>query len=300
MAPELEAAAPALQARFDALRALRNEVSRMAAEPTPDRTAIDAQLEALRTESLALQADIQKATYDALLKLPAGHARRPRPPEGRQLIRPTPAPVTLSPWRSRMAALHPLSLKPSIRREVGGTMEKPPSAVRIPPARTGAPCAYATLVTNEEYGLGALALVRSLRWTGTDGAGRRARDRRGAASRRARAGRLPHRARPAAAGLRGVPRAPQPRGAAPRRTLQQGQQARLPRPGRQFLQARAVEAHRIREDRLPRRRCRRGEADRHAVRLPGIRRRAQRLRGARRLPPAEFRRVRRSTQPCHL
>jgi alpha-N-acetylglucosamine transferase len=29
------------------------------------------------------------------------------------------------------------------------------------------PCAYATLVTNEEYGLGALALARSLRWTGT-------------------------------------------------------------------------------------------------------------------------------------
>ena len=28
-------------------------------------------------------------------------------------------------------------------------------------------CAYATLVTNEEYGRGALALARSLRWTGT-------------------------------------------------------------------------------------------------------------------------------------
>ncbi|HEX9904862.1 MAG TPA: glycosyl transferase, partial [Propylenella sp.] len=27
--------------------------------------------------------------------------------------------------------------------------------------------AYATLVTNEEYGRGALALARSLRWTGT-------------------------------------------------------------------------------------------------------------------------------------
>lgn len=34
-------------------------------------------------------------------------------------------------------------------------------------SRTG-PRAYATLVTNEEYGLGALALARSLRWTGTD------------------------------------------------------------------------------------------------------------------------------------
>ena len=83
MAPELEAAAPALQARFDALRALRNEVSRMAAEPTPDRTAIDAQLEALRTESLALQADIQKATYDALLKLPPNmRAGLARPKDG--------------------------------------------------------------------------------------------------------------------------------------------------------------------------------------------------------------------------
>jgi hypothetical protein len=28
--------------------------------------------------------------------------------------------------------------------------------------------AFATLVTNEEYGRGALALTRSLRWTGTD------------------------------------------------------------------------------------------------------------------------------------
>ena len=31
-----------------------------------------------------------------------------------------------------------------------------------------APRAYATLVTNEEYGRGALALARSLRWTGTE------------------------------------------------------------------------------------------------------------------------------------
>lgn len=39
--------------------------------------------------------------------------------------------------------------------------------------RQATPCprgnqAYATLVTNEEYGLGALALARSLRWTGTE------------------------------------------------------------------------------------------------------------------------------------
>ncbi|MDQ3560393.1 MAG: glycosyltransferase family 8 protein [Pseudomonadota bacterium] len=37
------------------------------------------------------------------------------------------------------------------------------SARRRPEGR-----AYATLVTNEEYGLGALALARSLRWTGTE------------------------------------------------------------------------------------------------------------------------------------
>ena len=35
------------------------------------------------------------------------------------------------------------------------------------PTRQGAAHAFATLVTNEEYGRGALALVRSLRWTGT-------------------------------------------------------------------------------------------------------------------------------------
>jgi len=35
------------------------------------------------------------------------------------------------------------------------------------PAAGSQSCAFATLVTNEEYGRGALALVRSLKWTGT-------------------------------------------------------------------------------------------------------------------------------------
>ena len=70
MAAALAPAAPALQTRFEALRASRDEINRMAAEPAPDRAAIDARLQALRAESEALQADIQKATYDALLKLP--------------------------------------------------------------------------------------------------------------------------------------------------------------------------------------------------------------------------------------
>ena len=42
----------------------------MAAEPQPDRAAIDARLAALRAEAQALQEEVQRATYDALLKLP--------------------------------------------------------------------------------------------------------------------------------------------------------------------------------------------------------------------------------------
>ena len=61
---------PDLQARIDRLRALRDEVNRMAAEPQPDRAAIDARLAALRAEAQALQGEVQKATFDALLKLP--------------------------------------------------------------------------------------------------------------------------------------------------------------------------------------------------------------------------------------
>lgn len=67
---ELQSLAPQFEDRVAGLRSLRDEINRMAAEPTPDRGAIDARLEALRTEAQALQAEVQKATFDALLKLP--------------------------------------------------------------------------------------------------------------------------------------------------------------------------------------------------------------------------------------
>ena len=80
---ELQPLTPDFQARVERLRALRDEVNRMAAERQPDRAAIDARLAALRAEAQALQGEVQRATFDALLKLPpetraalAGGAKR--------------------------------------------------------------------------------------------------------------------------------------------------------------------------------------------------------------------------------
>lgn len=56
--------------RFQALRAQRENISRMAAALNPDRQAIDARLAEVRAEGERLQADVQRATYDALLRLP--------------------------------------------------------------------------------------------------------------------------------------------------------------------------------------------------------------------------------------
>ncbi len=70
VAAELQPLAPSFQARVDRLRELRDEINRMAAAPQPDRAAIDLRLEALRGEAQALQGEVQKATFDALLKLP--------------------------------------------------------------------------------------------------------------------------------------------------------------------------------------------------------------------------------------
>jgi uncharacterized membrane protein len=81
IAAELEPLAPELQPHYDHLRALRDEINGMAAAPTPDRAAIDALLRRLRVESAAMQEAVQKATFDALLRLPpesrAGLARPP-------------------------------------------------------------------------------------------------------------------------------------------------------------------------------------------------------------------------------
>lgn len=71
IAAELAPLAPGLDERIDRLRAIREEIMRLAAEPDPDRAAIDERLAALRSESLAMQQDVQQATYDALLGLPA-------------------------------------------------------------------------------------------------------------------------------------------------------------------------------------------------------------------------------------
>lgn len=81
VATELESQRPSLEARFQRLRAMREEINAAAALPNPDRAAIDQRLAALRTESAALQAEVQRATYDAILKLPpevrAGLAANP-------------------------------------------------------------------------------------------------------------------------------------------------------------------------------------------------------------------------------
>jgi len=57
--------------RLAKLRAIRAEVMRLASEPTPDRAAIDAKLTELRAATAEMQEAIQRATYDAVLGLPA-------------------------------------------------------------------------------------------------------------------------------------------------------------------------------------------------------------------------------------
>lgn len=70
--------------RFQALRAQRDAVSRLAAEPNPDRQAIDARLAEVRAEGERLQADVQRATYDALLRLPPEMRARLAEPRDRR------------------------------------------------------------------------------------------------------------------------------------------------------------------------------------------------------------------------
>jgi uncharacterized membrane protein len=68
--------APALDPEIAKLRDIRTEVMRLAAEPSPDRVAIDAKLAELRTQSGSMQERVQKATYDALLALPPDQRAR--------------------------------------------------------------------------------------------------------------------------------------------------------------------------------------------------------------------------------
>ncbi len=72
-----------LDANVKRLRDIRAEIMRLAAQPEPDHAAIDAKLAELRAESAAMQEAVQKATYDALLGLPAEQrARLADAPEG--------------------------------------------------------------------------------------------------------------------------------------------------------------------------------------------------------------------------
>ncbi len=67
----VEASRPDAHARFDRLRALRNEVGVLAAAPEPDRAAIDAKLAEIREEQREMVGNLQATIIDALLDLPA-------------------------------------------------------------------------------------------------------------------------------------------------------------------------------------------------------------------------------------
>ncbi len=67
----LQPLAPEMDGHIERLRALRAEIRAIAAEPTPDRVAIDERLASLRAEAAAMQEAVQRATYDAVLALPA-------------------------------------------------------------------------------------------------------------------------------------------------------------------------------------------------------------------------------------
>jgi len=66
---ELAPHAAGLDQRFAELRAMREDVYRLVAAPQPDRDAIEERLAVMRAERDRLQADLHRATYDALLKL---------------------------------------------------------------------------------------------------------------------------------------------------------------------------------------------------------------------------------------
>lgn len=70
VAAELQPIRPQLETRLDRLRAIREDINRLAAEPAPDRARIDARLAELRAEGQAMQDEVQRATFDAILKLP--------------------------------------------------------------------------------------------------------------------------------------------------------------------------------------------------------------------------------------
>lgn len=71
IAATLKPLAPQIDERLAKLREIRADIMRLAAAPEPDRAAIDAKLGELRAETAAMQEAVQRATYDALIGLPA-------------------------------------------------------------------------------------------------------------------------------------------------------------------------------------------------------------------------------------
>ncbi len=71
VAAQLQSLAPDVRERLNGMREIRAEIMRLAAAPEPDRASIDERLAALRAASSAMLEAVQKATYDAVLGLPA-------------------------------------------------------------------------------------------------------------------------------------------------------------------------------------------------------------------------------------
>jgi hypothetical protein len=76
IAAALKPLGPQIDDRLAKLRAIRADVMRLAAAPAPDRAAIDAKLIELRAATAEMQEAVQRATYDALLALPADQRQR--------------------------------------------------------------------------------------------------------------------------------------------------------------------------------------------------------------------------------
>lgn len=66
----VEAGRPAAESHFARLRELRNELGLLAAAPEPDRAAIDAKLEEIRSEQRTMMSGLQGTILDAVLALP--------------------------------------------------------------------------------------------------------------------------------------------------------------------------------------------------------------------------------------
>lgn len=79
----LNAIRPEVEGRLDDIRAERREVEKLAAAPAPDRAEIDRRLAEIRATASAVQVEIERTAYDALLALPdemrVGLAAEPPP-----------------------------------------------------------------------------------------------------------------------------------------------------------------------------------------------------------------------------